>query len=104
MHPGSWAIRAFDYSFFAKICVPAASGVRSLFGLSRIYPSDEVNAWRWVLEHTPVWLPAMHQRMTECLASYRPDATPEEARAIDQLCSDISFRLTQLRILRGRSN
>ena len=71
------------------------------FGLGRICPSDEVNAWRWVLANTPIWERPMHARMAECLASYRPDATPEEARAIDEVCSDISFRLTQLRILGG---
>ena len=44
----------------------------------------------------------MHQRMTECLASYRPDATPDEARAIDEICGDISFRRVQLRIRQER--
>jgi hypothetical protein len=36
-----------------------------------------------------------------CLASYRPDATSEEAQAIDEICSDISFRRVQLRIVTG---
>jgi hypothetical protein len=70
------------------------------FGIGRICPSDEVNAWRWVLKNTPVWLPPMHERMAQCLASYRPDATPDEAGAIDEVCSNISFRLTQLRIMK----
>jgi len=76
---------------------PTAPSKRGYFGLGRICPIDEVNAWRWVLANIPVWEQPMHQRMTECLASYRPDATLEEAQAVDELCSTVAFRRAQLR-------
>jgi hypothetical protein len=68
------------------------------FGLGRICPSDEIDAWKWVLANIPVWERAMHARMTECLASYRPDASPREAQLMDELCLNVTLRRTQLRI------
>ena len=78
---------------------PNAPSKPGNFGLTTICVSWEISAWQWVLANIPVWERPMHQRMTECLASYRPNATSEKARAIDEICGDISFRRVQLRIM-----
>jgi hypothetical protein len=97
------AVAAHEIGHILGDVDPNAPSKRGEFGLGTICPSDEIHAWQWVLAHTPVWEEAMQRRMTECLASYRPDATPEEAKAMDQLCSDLTFRRTQLRIMTGES-
>jgi len=72
------------------------------FGLGRICVDDELTAWRWVLAHIPIWELAMHQRMTDCLGSYRPHATEDEARQMTALCGQIEFKQTMLRISMSR--
>ena len=78
---------------------PNAPKKRGAFGLGTICVSNELDAWRWVLQNFPIWEAVMHTRMEECLASYRPDATEDEAKQIDQLCSEVSFRQVRLRLL-----
>jgi hypothetical protein len=90
------AVAAYEVGHVLGDMDPNAPWKPGFLGLRRICPSDEVCAWRWVLANTPVWERPMHQHMSECLASYRPDATPEEARAIGEVCSALSFRRVQL--------
>jgi hypothetical protein len=58
----------------------------------------ELESWRWTLAHTPAWDEPIHADMARFLNSYRSYATPEEATAIDQLCSNLNCRRVQLRI------
>lgn len=67
----------------------------------RISVPCEIAAWRWVLDHVPIWTRDMHDDMTRFVTSYRSYATSEEAAAIDHLCSSWTFRATQLRIIKG---
>jgi hypothetical protein len=72
------------------------------FGIGKISVPCEIAAWRWVLDHIPVWTAAMHLDMTRFLGSYRGSAIESELHEIDDLCSPLTMRETQLRILKSR--
>jgi hypothetical protein len=64
----------------------------------RISVPREIAAWEWLLNHIPYWDSSMHCDMSRAIGSYRRAyATDDEKVAIDRLCSDLSFRRTQLR-------
>jgi hypothetical protein len=95
------AVAAHEIGHILGDSDPNAPSKRGEFGLGTICVSDELKSWEWVLENIPLWQAPMHERMTECLASYRPHATPVEANAMDGLCADLTFRRVQLRIMTG---
>ena len=81
--------------------VPAdAPSKPGAFALGRICVSAEVLAWRWVLEHTPIWNREMHAVMTSAITTYRPHATTAEGLAIDELVSPLSLCQARLRTAR----
>jgi hypothetical protein len=81
LHPKIENERIVDGEFGNKISVPS-----------------ELEAWRWVLDRTPVWTAEMHAFMKRCLDSYRSYANESEARAMDSLCSQLCFCEVQLRL------
>jgi hypothetical protein len=76
---------------------PTAVAVKTESG-RKIVVSNELAAWRWVLEHIPVWTLSMHQVIRESLDTYRPYATADEQRQMDVLCSQMTLADTRLRI------
>ena len=96
------AVAAHELGHVLGTMNPNAPKKPGEFGLGVVCVDDELNAWRWALAHVPVWNEPMRTRMTECLESYRPNATEDESKQIDQLISGLTFRATQLRILKGR--
>ena len=95
------AVKGHEYGHLLGDVDPNAPKKPGEFGLGTICVSDELNAWRWVLQNFPIWEPAMHARMGECLASYRPHATEDEAKQIDFLCSSLQFLIVKNRLVMG---
>jgi hypothetical protein len=68
-------------------------------GRTRICVAGELRAWRWVLDHIPVWNHTLSHLMSVSIETYRQHATEAEQAEIDALISPRQFRETRVRVL-----
>jgi hypothetical protein len=52
----------------------------------------EFNAWRWAQQNALDWTREAHENQVKALTTYRKYATPDEARELDGMNSDIGYR------------
>ena len=68
-------------------------------GPSKCCVTCEVEAWRWAIANARFgWSRPMHRIMRDCVRTYLRFATAAQARAVETLCSEMTYREARLRV------
>lgn len=78
--------------------IPDAPSKKTPYGTT-ICVQEELAAWRWVIDHAPIWDARCHELMTKCLRSYLPHATEDEAFQVKWLTGPSGMCEARLRRL-----
>ncbi|MBA3884577.1 MAG: hypothetical protein H0X67_02455 [Acidobacteria bacterium] len=97
---GDYASVLHEIGHVLHPCGPAHRRVST--GHETVCLPCELSAWRWALAGAIIWDRGAHAQLVMGLRSYRPYASPSEARDIDALIGEPTYRAVVHRLAVGQ--